>query len=222
MDGHRELACDRQLRSLRLFEKVRDNRARGAFPNRERHAAGLACPLIRMKDETVTVLRLLHREEQKAAMYLIERALRADVVFNALDVRGLASASLAPDRSHINEPTETRTLDSQESSARGGVLEDLAYGTGGTYFHNNNDLDEGLRRTADPPEYVYVLGFSPQKLDGKLHKLKVKLNVILTSSASLHGVAVGIDLVDLAQVQLADAGFHLAHVSYHHPHQVVR
>jgi hypothetical protein len=23
------------------------------------------------------------------------------------------------------------------------------------------------------PEYIYVLGFSPQKLDGKFHKLKV-------------------------------------------------
>jgi VWFA-related protein len=118
----------------------------------------------------------LTREQQKAAMYLIERALRAGVVFNALDVRGLTSTGLAPNRNHINDPTETRVLDSEEASASGGVLADLAYGTGGTYFHNNNDLDEGLRRTADAPEYVYVLGFSPQKLDGKLHKLKVKLN----------------------------------------------
>ena len=46
---------------------------------------------------------------------------------------------------------------------------------GGTFFHNNNDLDEGFRRTADTPEYIYVLGFSPQKLDGKFHKLKVTL-----------------------------------------------
>jgi len=67
-------------------------------------------------------------------------------------------------------------LNTEESAASGGVLADLAYGTGGTFFHNNNDLEEGLRRTADPPEYVYVLGFSPQRLDGKLHKLKVKLN----------------------------------------------
>jgi hypothetical protein len=36
-----------------------------------------------------------------------------------------------------------------------------------------NDLDEGFRRTADAPEYIYVLGFSPQKLDGQFHKLKV-------------------------------------------------
>ena len=58
---------------------------------------------------------------------------------------------------------------------RSEVLADLAYGTGGTFFHNNNDMNEGFRRTADAPEYVYVLGFSPQKLDGKFHKLKVKL-----------------------------------------------
>ena len=37
----------------------------------------------------------------------------------------------------------------------------------------SNDLDEGFRRTAYPPEYIYVLRFSPQKLDGKFHKLKV-------------------------------------------------
>ena len=35
---------------------------------------------------------------------------------------------------------------------------------------------EGVRRTADTPEYIYVLGFSPQKLDGKFHKLKVTLS----------------------------------------------
>ena len=52
-------------------------------------------------------------------------------------------------------------------------MANLAYATGGTFFHNNNDLDEGFRRTADAPEYIYVLGFSPQKLDGKFHKLKV-------------------------------------------------
>jgi len=119
----------------------------------------------------------LTREQQKAASFLIERGLRAGVVFNALDVRGLASSTgLAPNRSHINQPTETRVLDSEEASARSGVLTDLAFGTGGTYFHNNNDLDEGLRRTAEAPEYVYVLGFSPQKLDGKFHKLQIRVN----------------------------------------------
>jgi len=45
------------------------------------------------------------------------------------------------------------------------------------FFHNNNDLDEGLRRTAQAPEYSYVLAFSPQnlKLDGSFHALKITL-----------------------------------------------
>jgi hypothetical protein len=36
-------------------------------------------------------------------------------------------------------------------------------------------MDEGFKRTADAPEFVYVLGFSPQKLDGKFHKLRVMI-----------------------------------------------
>ena len=56
-------------------------------------------------------------------------------------------------------------------------LAELADGTGGTFFHNNNDLVEGFRRIAARPEYLYVLGFSPQnlKLNGDYHALKVKV-----------------------------------------------
>ena len=55
------------------------------------------------------------------------------------------------------------------------VLAELADGTGGTFFHNDNDLRHGLNLLAARPEYVYVLGFSPQKLkyDGAYHGLKV-------------------------------------------------
>jgi VWFA-related protein len=118
----------------------------------------------------------LARDEQRGIMYLIQRALQTGVVFSALDVRGLASPRLTSNRSLMNDPTESRVLDTQESSASSGVLADLSLGTGGIYFHNNNDLDAGFRRTADAPEYVYVVGFAPQKLDGKLHKLKVTVN----------------------------------------------
>jgi hypothetical protein len=54
----------------------------------------------------------------------------------------------------------------------------LADGTGGTFFHNNNDLKEGFRRTAAAPEFMYLLGFSPQnlKFDGSYHALKVTVN----------------------------------------------
>jgi len=52
----------------------------------------------------------------------------------------------------------------------------LAYGTGGSFYHNNNDLDKGYRELGSIPELVYVLGFSPSDMtrDGKYHLLKVK------------------------------------------------
>jgi len=106
---------------------------------------------------------------------LIDHAVRANVVVNTLDVRGLYTVGLAPNGMHPRDPVLRLRLDRDEASARGDVMAELAYGTGGTFFHSNNDLDEGLRRTADAPDYVYVLGFTPQKLDGKFHKLKVKL-----------------------------------------------
>ena len=53
----------------------------------------------------------------------------------------------------------------------------MADGTGGVFFHNSNDYDEGFLRVAETPEYSYVLAFAPQnlKLDGSFHTLKVTL-----------------------------------------------
>src|SRR5262249_32833183 len=41
-------------------------------------------------------------------------------------------------------------------------------------------------------------------------------------ACSLHRIAIRIDLVDLAEVQLADPRFYLAHIAHHHPNQLVR
>ncbi len=53
----------------------------------------------------------------------------------------------------------------------------LAADTGGLFFQNNNDFDEGFRRVSEAPEYTYFLAFVPQnlKLDGSFHTLKVTL-----------------------------------------------
>lgn len=107
---------------------------------------------------------------------LIDRALRSDIVVNTLDVRGLSTPVPAPSSAHPSNPVVRSRLDREEALERSDVLANLAYSTGGTFFHNNNDLDEGFRRTADAPECIYVLGFSPQKLDGKFHKLKVTVS----------------------------------------------
>jgi VWFA-related protein len=111
-------------------------------------------------------------ESQAATMDLIEYALRSDIVVNTLDVTGLEAESIA-ENGGFSSPADRMQFNTQEQMARTGVMADLAYGTGGVFFHNNNDLSDGFRRAADAPKYMYVLGFSPQRLDGKFHKLKV-------------------------------------------------
>lgn len=113
---------------------------------------------------------------------IIEKAVRGNIMINVLDARGLYALDMMDDISRqgganpVLLQQEFLYATSSESSNQL-VLGELADGTGGTYFHNNNDLDEGFRRVAAAPEYSYVLGFSPQnlKLDGHYHKLKVTL-----------------------------------------------
>ena len=111
----------------------------------------------------------------------IDRAVKAQVVIGALDARGLyvvpgmdASNQAPPSPMSLAMKQQYAAL---EASADSDILAVLSDATGGTFFHNNNDLDEGFRRVASTPEYSYVLGFSPAnlKLDGSFHSLKVSL-----------------------------------------------
>jgi VWFA-related protein len=108
---------------------------------------------------------------------VIARAIRAKVIISGVDVRGV---TVAYDSKHLEGTDPTTALDRYglgETAERIGFMTDLAAGTGGTFLRGNNDLDLQLRRAASVPEYVYVLSFAPsdQRLDGKLHTLKVNL-----------------------------------------------
>ena len=113
-------------------------------------------------------------ETRVALAELFDRAVRSGIVVNTLDVRGLETLGVSGERTNPGAP-ENLQLARDESSSQSETMAEMADATGGTYFHNNNDLDEGFRKAAETPEVLYVLGFSPQKLDGKFHKLKVKL-----------------------------------------------
>lgn len=96
---------------------------------------------------------------------IIEQAIRSKVIISSLDARGLYTA---------------RAFSSGSTTAafmRGSLMNELASGTGGTFFENNNSFDEGFRRVAAAPEYVYMLAFAPQNLksDGSFHTLRVAL-----------------------------------------------
>jgi VWFA-related protein len=111
---------------------------------------------------------------------LVDRATKANIVINTIDARGLYT----PDMGDIANPSTNAsyrtagyraTYAVAAQLAQEDVLAELADGTGGTFFHNRNDVDEGLREAGAAPAMTYLLGFSPQnlKLDGSLHTLKV-------------------------------------------------
>jgi VWFA-related protein len=120
---------------------------------------------------------------------IIDRAVRSQIVINAMDARGLYVVIPYGDASHqppvvpgdsafmSTTSTSKTVMETAAASAQDDLLSTLAEGTGGTFFHNNNDFNEGFRRVAETPEYSYVLGFVPQnlKLDGGFHNLKVTL-----------------------------------------------
>jgi VWFA-related protein len=113
---------------------------------------------------------------------IIDRANRANVVIHTLDARGLYTPDVLVDVSRPNSDTfrtagykTSYRVSSQQQNEY--VLGDFAYGTGGTFFHNSNDLETGLRLAGLAPEVSYVLAFSPQnrKMDGQYHLITVKL-----------------------------------------------
>jgi len=136
-----------------------------------------------MPGERVLVLvspGFLTLAEHQADEYdAIEHALRANVIVNVLNARGLYTTNIDASRVVLDSGAERtkQNLLRQSEMAEEGLLGEIAADTGGTYFHNNNDLDEGFRRTATSPELYYLLGFQPQnlKLDGSFHALKVAI-----------------------------------------------
>jgi VWFA-related protein len=98
---------------------------------------------------------------------LVDHALRSNIVINTLDARGLYAPDLFGD---ISEPyAQPAQLAGQAAGVmlevqleKQFVLGDFAYGTGGRFFHNSNDLEGGLKQLGLAPEISYVLGFSPQ------------------------------------------------------------
>ena len=109
---------------------------------------------------------------------IFEKAIRANVIINALDARGLYTpAGMQAEFGGVETNQTILQAKSTEALEAGNVLSEFAAATGGTLFHNDNGLQEGLQQLTERPEYVYVLGFSPDNLksDGSYHGLKVKL-----------------------------------------------
>lgn len=116
---------------------------------------------------------------------VVDRALRSKVIVNTLDSRGLYVADPAGDISQrpnaaFFDPALSAWVQGnrrEEVRQAADVLAEVAEGTGGVFFQNSNDLQEGFRRAGGLPEASYVLAFSPSNLrpNGSFHALKVRL-----------------------------------------------
>jgi VWFA-related protein len=125
----------------------------------------------------------LSQSEQYQLDRIIDRALRSQVVISSLDPRGLALLMREADVTSGYMPSANsgvvgaqHTVDTNREMVASDVLAEVAAGTGGEYFHNNNDLTAGFRALAGA-QGSYILAFAPTdaKQDGKFHALKVTL-----------------------------------------------
>jgi hypothetical protein len=151
------------------------------------------------------LLTIDHRTEESD---VFDRAIRANVTINTIDMRGLFTVMPS------GGAAQSGYADDAEAAMRtADVLAELADGTGGTFFQNDNDLKKGLNLLAARPEYVYVLGFSPQELkfDGSYHALKVTLrnstNLTLRARRGYWAPKHAVDAAEAAKNELQETFF---------------
>lgn len=156
-------------------------------------------------------------DQQMDEYEVMDRAIRANVTISALNARGLYAMIPGGDASQSSGSIASQTARTQyqrdSSMVTDGVLGEIADGTGGTWFHDNNDLQEGLKRIAAAPEYYYLMGFSPEnlKFDGSYHNLKVSLKkpagLTLQARRGYYAPKHEVDAAQEAKREIAEALF---------------
>lgn len=121
-------------------------------------------------------------EAQALQSQILDLAAASNVTISALDAGALSAGNVSASQGTagsvfsnvIGQPGQDQLESMREKED---VMAELADGTGGTYFHNSNDLERGLKALAAGPEYLYLLEFSLQgvKPNGSYHPLRVEV-----------------------------------------------
>ena len=174
------VACDAAVHAVQgmsrsLWEQVRSN-SQNTLLSLESFVDLMA----RLKGTRVILLAssgFLSRTLESEQDDIIKKALRANVVINALDAKGLFTI----DTAELSAGASARTviyhqlLGARPKGDLNDALGNLADSTGGLFFHGSNDLDLGFKELGMQPEVSYLLGFAPDVMDSKYHRLKVSL-----------------------------------------------
>ncbi len=93
---------------------------------------------------------------------IIDLALRSGIVLNSINMRGLTYEA----------------QDNDDMLAQESPLNQIAYETGGTFFHNDNNFYKGLKEVVKRQSYHYILGYgiAAPKADGNYHHIKLEVN----------------------------------------------
>lgn len=112
---------------------------------------------------------------------VVDQALRAGVVLNTVDIRGLYVPMLSASEGFSFLSSEIlaakERMASDDAYAQEDALNQLAHDTGGIFHHNSNDLHAGLKTISDRQAHYYVLTYAApsQKADGHYHKIKLEV-----------------------------------------------
>ncbi|HEY2118951.1 MAG TPA: VWA domain-containing protein [Candidatus Acidoferrum sp.] len=113
--------------------------------------------------------------------HILDLAAQSNVVISALDARGLYTTIVEASDGRLSNALAARSeaqYHGDSMALNEDIMAELADGTGGSFFHNSNDLSGGFETLTATPECVYLLEMSLQnvKQDGAYHLLKVKVN----------------------------------------------
>lgn len=187
------LSCDPGLKIRDIAEKIVDSAAMRAVAMGEqdvRVSLGTVREVVRkmagLPGQRTLILvspgfLILTPETRADESQIMDIAAQSNVTVSALDARGLYTTEIDASEM-IKGSAQTLQLKSEyrrsSMSLDEDVMAELADGTGGTYLHNSNDLEGGLKRLTAGPEYLYLLEFSLKnvKQNGSYHRLKVKVD----------------------------------------------
>jgi VWFA-related protein len=127
--------------------------------------------------------RFNERDTQPELNQILRLAQRYNIVVYGIDSRGVYDAAQTGSESPQHDIDQNGMAmnglirsDQQVAWENGSAMAELAFATGGIYFHDNNDLSAGIRRAFNDERERYVIAYSPANdvMDGKYRKIRVQ------------------------------------------------